>query len=497
MTIFQSGTPQVAASVVGRIPTGTDGAAHLFVDPATGDDDHDGFTAAQAVATLAEANRRHDIWLELDRDQDFVVELAAATYAAVNWVLSRPPRRRLIIRGPAPASMELLASGAATLPGTADAITDGAAAFGDLRGQILRTFDPAAQATTEQVATIRDNTATVLQPAQAFSPIPAAGWTYQVLRPTAIIDAEGAAEQRSFQVVMPWAAEANSREDSALEQGPQVVLAWLRLRKDDGTIGTACNLVGGSVTFIGCLCEVVAPVVAGEIGLQGTGCVIDFGGYTPETADDVFGIPAADFRTQAGVGLRAAAGASAAILFGGAAFDAPVSVGEFRLSSKCRANFFGGAVHDARFVVEDLCNVHILAGFDPALAFLFRGSTPAGLNPQFMSVVVLGEDGVAPVMFRALAAGADAILADGRSFVELLAVPFGQTAAADIPGNAVDVADGAQVHVLAAIAGAPAGNFESTGPNVAFDDGVTAAWGAAGAALVGESARSRARVYKQ
>src|SRR5262245_29019125 len=463
-----------AASATSAAP-----AATVYVDPA-GDDANDGATAGTAVLTLNRAVDLANVQLELGVDEDVVIQLAAGSYVAGNFTFQRAPKKRIVILGPVPDDQEVIESGSLTA-GAAALVTDAAAAFGTLRGLTLRVFDPGDQATTEQVATIRRNTATTIEPAQAFFPVPAAGWTYEVLRATAIITPGGAGEDFKFSVpVAPGTAPLNIE--------PSVFVAWLRVDGVNATSGVGMLLWGGTYQFIGCLVE-----VASGRGMEANGASVAFGGYTPTVTDPVLGIAAGDFRTSAGLSILSdPALGDAALVKGGFVWSAPVVRGDFYLAhhtgGPVGGRILGGAIHDGRIVVDESSAIEIADGFDASLAFLFVGGFSSGaLDVRSNSSVTLLAS-----MFR-LTVGSAIRVADG-GYVNIDGVPYVQPSAGDIPGNGVDVLRGGTCRATTAIT---AVNFNATGTDCTAD-GTTVgagAWlGAAGVPI--SSSTSGARVYQ-
>jgi hypothetical protein len=494
MTV-RSGTAQV--TVDGDIPLGVDGAAHLFVNPTTGNDDRLGFTAATALRTINEAIQRANGWLELQRDVDLVIELANGSYAeTVKAFLSTIPLRRVFFRGDR-LLMTVIASGVAEALSGANAIVDATPGFvADAHaGLILHVFDPLNRAATEQYRTIRSNTATTLEPIGAFAGPPVVGWTWEVLRPAVLITTNPAIQDApGWNLVCPWVGLGT--DGTFAQDGPSVHLNWIQFQKIalGGAGYPALQCKGGNVVFVGCVVQVTAPNVSGD-GADFLRCA-GVGGFSSFTADPVYGTSVfSDMFTNCSIGARGAGNLGSGLRWDFASWvggfvTADGSLGPFA-TRQSNVNALGGSViGPTTFEIEEGAYLFIFIGsFGTGLPFLFRGSVASGaLNARRVSFCEIESGGVA---FRALLG--DAIAATRDAFVRILGPPSAQTVAGDIPGNCVEVATSASVEAATTVT---AVNFNSTGADAAADDGTTGAWAGA-AALIVEGAQSRAKVYQR
>lgn len=441
-------------SGAGVASLGADGAYHLFVNAASGSDGNDGLTSGTPIQSLGEANFRANLWGQAGLDATLVIELACGTYPAINFVLNFQPLQRVFMRGPQ-TTMTVIASGVAT-GGASDRVTDASAAFGDLRGLILRVFLAGMESTTEQFATVTRFNATNLFPESAFFPVPAAGWTYQVLRPCAIIDCTNA----DFEVALPWNRNFTESSFGQIDDGPLFMMAWIQIQRTVGT-GAIFRPKGGSIQLLGVIVDSNARAV------ESLSTCLNCGNYAPVRGDPVLGLGAGDFRFHASLGIFSGAGTTNGLVdFGSAIFGAPVIRGDFN-GDRTQGNWFGGTIIDGRMLLEP-GHMELFDGFDPLLPVFMQGAgNGAGLmNVREGSVLLLNA-----IAWRAI--GGDAILVQRGGSVFILGVPFLQTVAADIPGNCVQCDTGGHCQVTTAVTDV---NFISVLNRVQVDANVAINW---------------------
>lgn len=430
MTTYASGTALVRR--IGDIPISPmDGAAHLFVNPVSGNDRNAGLSPDDAFQTINAALKRANELLELQFDFDVVVELANGTYAEDVRVIPVGLRRRLIIRGDVTA-MTVMASGTAGVGTTAATVVDAAAAFGDIDGLVLTAFDPASPATTQQWITIRSHTATSIQPGIAFFPVPVPGvWTYQVLRPAVKIIGGlplPSSANIQFAVIQPAISFGQSGGNVQTFKLPSVIVAWIETGNPAFPLQQGFFAEGGLIDWVGCVYE------GAGLGVTGEGCGAFFGALFSIEADPVFGLPAGDLQTLAGasLGIRTTfpftgSRFSNSALFGFAVFFR----GGLGLSDNCDTFFIGGSIQGPSGLGLFASQISLLIdGFDPALTFLITGVTAgAAIHLDDESAGEIGGG----VEF--LTNSGDLVFCDSQSFAHLFfpitadAVAFGFFAA--------------------------------------------------------------------
>lgn len=394
MTDFHSGTAQVTRA--GGIPIDpTDGAAHLFVDPVSGDDENIGLSAAQAFQTIGRAVQRMNEWLQLAVSVDLVIELANGTYNEdVAFIMAQIPQRRVFMRGDS-TTMTVLASGALTAA-TAQLVTDAGAAFGvanQYAGRIIEVFDPLAPATTLQQKTIRSHTATAVSPVGPFSPVPLAGWTYRILDPAVVIVGQasgGAAQNSALSIVLPWVSASDGNEQFP-GGGPMLGLMFIKVTSAAFT-DFGIRQIGGSVWYTGVVCG-----GAGN-GLRVLAGTASFQGGFPGVDDPIYGTTLVySPNIDACIGTRTTGGTALRADIGATLFGSPVAFGDDIFLQGGAATFFGGAVHGAMFDQTEQSEVQVFGGgvnaVDPLLPFLFRAApavasrTREGTHAEMTAVV--------------------------------------------------------------------------------------------------------------
>lgn len=505
--VHEPNGPEEATLASALAVTGADGAAHIFVDPAEGNDANDGRSADNPATvsggavqstgplrTIQRAIDRLNAWLTLGLEQDFVVDLAAGSYGEnVKAFLATIPKGRVFFRGPSAGTVVQAARLAVAGTGANIVVVGGAAmAVNAHAGLVMHVVNPATGA--EQWRTIRSNTATGLEPDADLSPLPAIGWTVEVIRPTAIIATDPTDQEAAgFSLVCPWSDVANGAISAP--NGPSVHLDWIQFGKIGlGGYGyPAVEIKGGTAVFVGCVVQVDAPNAA----LDG----VDFlkanalAGFVPFAADPVYGLAAFSLALMGcGLGVR-----GAGILGNGLRWDAgswwngPVNVADgagapFAINGAIVNIMGGGMIGAVAFEVDELAYVAFsVGGTGAGLPFLFFGSASAALDARRRSLVEINSGAVA---FRSLVGGA--IEASRGAYVMLLGPPAAQANPADIPGFGVDIATGATVQAAGAVTAA---NFAATGFDVQSDAGTNAAWVGA-AALVLQAGQSLAYCYQ-
>lgn len=471
-----------------------DGAIHLYVSVVDGDDDDDGQTPATAFATIQRAVEElvASGGLMLDIDTDLVVEIANGVYSEyVDIRLPRAPKRRLIIRGDRD-SMTVLFSDVLT-GASAVLLTDAGAAFGINPTQarrMVRVWDPADEAGTQQWKEIRSNTVTTLTPVEPFGIAPMIGWNYEVLTPAVrIVGNPAEFAERNFATIfsaaLPWGSAGSGSSFAVEGLGPILMLGWLGI-ESFGFDGANClSVLGGDVFFLGVVCEgdSFEVVTAGSCGMS-------LGGFFSWTnGDPVFDLPPFDFVTLIGVslGIRMTTASSVGlalrnstqalglivIMESGGIVGFPIF-----LYSASLASLSGGATHAGRNIVGENCECDFNGNTIP---FLVRNSPASGIEVRGQSQVE-----VLAVEFDGIAGSAIAALRS-VSFVGLIGPLTAGTVG--VAGFCFDAQNGCQVQVAAG-----AGPELSGGAGDFRVEAVVSTWGVliVGAPEVGANTGARA-----
>lgn len=434
-----------------------DGAAHVYVNPVTGDDGNDGLTAAEPFRTWAAGTRRVNEWLLLGIAADIVLETAGFTSmeAAVAWRLPVAPVRRVIVRGPTEGTV--LASGTLTAA-SVNSVTDSGAALGATHQharRILRVWDPADEDGTVQYKTIRSHSATVIDPVGPFMVAPQIGWLYRIIRPSARLVSTDRAPP-ALSVSLPWTGGAGNVLPGS---GPGFILAFVEIDKNSADDDGGLAIAGGDYAFLGTIVETNTFTGAALTGFAQSGHV------TFETPDLVFGMGAFDFGTfwdcgfgmlanpsGGGVGLRMDSGNWSGPFVAG---DAPGCDFPFFAFARAFAIFRGGALHRGRPIFAENSVVDLNGGgFGSAIPFFVRNSGSHGLEYR-------GDSGgfVGPVAFEAIAGDAIHVGVAKRGAQIQVDGPITEVGAG-VTGFCIDAQDSAKVAVAAGVVGFAGGAGE-------------------------------------
>lgn len=459
----------MVSSGSGGIPLGVNGAAEIFVDPLGSDTQNTGLSADSAYQTIGRAVDRMNEWLELGIDADFVINLANGTYNEnVRFYLSQIPQQRVIVRGDDDA-MTVVATGALTAA-TAQLVTDAGAAFGaanEQAGLLIEVFDPAAEATTRQIKTIRSHTATAIAPVGPFNPVPVAGWTYNVLTPAVIISGvptSVAISAPALQVICPW-----DQDYDGDDYGASVWFAFLRVTSAAGLF--AIRQKGGQVRYMG--------VVIDGAGLgfrQIAGASPIYGIFTT-IVDAVFGTSATfSSFVDCCIGVRSTGGGIR--VDNGSMLGSPVCRNVALDLFNAHGIFFGGAVHGANLSADESAELSMSGGGveadDPLLPYLVRA---APVGSQAIRIREGSRAEIKDVLFQVCLGGAFHVNSD--AFLDLrsgIAAGVG-----DVAGIGVQAENGGEALIGAGIADPP---FTTGGTNIRVGNGATANGDSTFAALI-------------
>lgn len=393
-----------------------DGIVHLYVVASTGNDLYLG-SAAQPLATYAEAVRRYERWLLLGLDQEFHIQVAGDVSAeSVTMVLPCTPRRRLLIDS-LDATMTVLASG--NVAGTS------ASTYMDRNGGSAFTVDALVGKTVRILlagavigrAEVQRNTASRITFCQELSFAPSALHTFQVVEPSVELD--------ELTMILWGPAGLNAGNGCIRENElPAVIIRNQRFG--------SFRQVGGEVSLTAC--ETVTAAVTGG-GLMRGGQLAG----SPLATDPLLGIPANDYDIWSGCGPHIT-GAVGLFVEGSTfwgTFAATGLSGGIYVTGGAHAYAFGGAVVGGSGVgVADNSEAIFYGGgyVLTTLPFVVKG-TAAGISGfRCKNKSMLRTEAVE---LDDLGAGSNGFLAEADSLIEILGGAAGVTvaAAADIPGN--------------------------------------------------------------
>jgi hypothetical protein len=337
---------------------GADGAIHVYVDPVTGDDSvNTGLDPSDALRTLQAGVDLANEYAKLQIPCDVVVEVGNGTYAedVVVDLRAIPFDRRFIIRGDV-SRMTVVAQGTCAA-GTSDIniVYDPNANFGSLNelvGLTILQFDPLNRAATERYMGISSHTPTQLRGFLTGSAgpggTPQAGWTYQVLRPAAIVSGNpaGAARAPAMSILMPW---SSSRSRAVEVPGPKVILAWLQLDNADASVHSL-HLFGGDTRIIGCMFE----GTDGGINVKG-GVMGNY--FAPAVDDPVFNVPALVNKITSRFGIKPTAASKVGLVVDASfvnGIGACTALGGVLATDQSRISISnGGAIYGGPLIVEE------------------------------------------------------------------------------------------------------------------------------------------------
>ncbi len=392
-------------------------------------------------------------WQELEEDLDCVVNLAPGTYTnSKNFELHLRtiPKRRIVLMGDVD-EMEVVASGTTTA-GDATSITDAGASFGILNEQVgllLRVYDPANRTATEKRITIRSHTGTVVNPTIPFTAIvggtaAAAGWTYQILRPSVILAAhvDSSVDVPVLALKSQWRTPVDLREQRA-NTGPCIVLAYMGMQSDKAGAPLALSIKGGQVSLLG-----ITTGGTGRVEFMNT--AVFTGLDASNVADPVFDLGAGDVKKVIAAGwgqLNAAAATVTVVNVNQARFFGEVASkgGQIVVTQFSQWVMDGGAAYGGGFRAS-FQSVLNLNAFSASLPIIVRNGGTAGGVTAGIRVDRGSTSELRRIDFQTPVSG-DAILVEEAAYLRII----DSIAAAGVTGWGLNVQHGGQCRAASTV----------------------------------------------